>query len=83
MRRDLSRSELVAIVEELRQLEPALDRSKDLFKLLEVNVPCPGDQLDAMVYGPYFEWVEPEWPAVEVVERALAYEPIITPPANR
>ena len=80
MRRDLSQAELVAIVEELRQLEPALGRSKSLFMLLEANVPCPGDQLDTMVYGPYFEWVEPEWPAEEVIERALAYEPIITPP---
>ena len=82
MRQDLSRAELVAIVEELRTLEPALDRSKEMFRLLEVNVPCPSDQLDAMVYGPYFEWVEPEWPAGEVIDKALSYEPILTPPPS-
>ncbi|GAB5520924.1 MAG: hypothetical protein RhofKO_31750 [Rhodothermales bacterium] len=67
-------------MEELRQLEPALNRSKELFMVLGANVPCPDDQLDTMVYGPYFEWVEPEWPADKVIDEALAYEPIVTPP---
>lgn len=82
MRRDRSRAERVALVEELRQLGLALDRSKELFSLLKANVPCPGDSLDAMVFGAYVEWVEPEQPADEVIDQALAYEPIVTPPPS-
>ena len=81
MRRDLSRSELIAIVEELRTLDPTEPRSHELFALLDTNVPLPGGRLDAMVYGYDYSGDVPSPTADVVIDRALAYEPLVTPPS--
>ena len=83
MHHDPTRAELVGIVEELRRLDPNEDRSKELFGALEARVPCPSDLLHALIYGQDFEWIAPDDPAEEVIERALAYQPLITPPPQR
>ena len=80
MRRDLSRAELIAIVEELRTLDPTEPRSHDLFAVLDANVPYPGGPLDAMVYGYDYSGDDPNPSADAVVDRALGYEPLVTLP---
>jgi hypothetical protein len=83
MRRDLTRAQLIGIVDELRQLDLPPERRREQFALLEANVPCPGDMLEALVYGSDFEYVEPEGSAAEAVDLALAYTPLVTPPPAR
>ncbi|WP_166242973.1 hypothetical protein [Paenibacillus turpanensis] len=66
---DITKEELVEIV---RRLQGDLPHGETAFylQLLEANVPMPG--VSDLVY---WDELEPE----EIVERALAYEPIILP----
>jgi hypothetical protein len=77
MRRDLSKPELVALVQRIMDCEGTEDEVRGMVRLLEANVPDP--DVSDLIYRPR----DGEPTAEEVVERALAYHPILLPPGGQ
>lgn len=70
----LTRTELIALVEQISTPGPDDDELAELLELLEANVPHPTPS-ELIFYGPGGR----EMSAAEVVDTALAYKPIILP----
>lgn len=70
MRRDLSRSELVDLVQQIMAATGTEEDHMDMIALLEANVPHP--RVSDLIYYPKHE--EPT--AESVVDEALMYKPI-------
>lgn len=77
MRRDLSREELVDLVRRIRSGEGTETEQEDLLALLEANVVHPA--VSDLVFWPE----TPNPTAEDIVDEALAYRPVLTPPHER
>ena len=75
MDQPLSKEELIALVSKLMRAEGTGRERNEWLKLLERNVPDP--DMSDLIY-----WPKREMTAEEIVETALAYEPIRLPPRS-
>lgn len=72
MEKKLSREELIELVKKLMNFKGTEEESIELLQRIEANV------LDPYI-SDYIFWSKPELTAEEVVDKALAYKPIILP----
>lgn len=72
MAAELTRDEAIALVERIMSVDYA-DEGKlgGWLNQLERDLVCPGGYVSNLIY-----WSDPELTAAEVVDRALAYQPI-------
>lgn len=70
--RELDREELIALVETIFRCEGSEEEHEKMYELLTKNL------IDPEV-GNYMYWSNPQMTAEEVVDKALAFKPIILP----
>jgi len=69
---ELTRDEAIALVERIMSVDYADDGELGgWLDQLERDLACPGGYVSNLIY-----WSDPELTAAEVVDRALAYQPI-------
>jgi hypothetical protein len=73
----LSRGELIELVRRICEAEGMEEEQDEMMELLEANVPHP-EVSDLIFYPPSGVELSPE----EIVDRALAYKPIVPPPSS-
>ncbi|MEU0960980.1 e9imm peptide [Micromonospora aurantiaca] len=72
MAAELTRDEAIALVERIMSVDYADDGELGgWLNQLERDLVCPGGYVSNLIY-----WSDPELTAAEVVDRALAYQPI-------
>ncbi|MCF7982596.1 MAG: bacteriocin immunity protein [Pseudomonadales bacterium] len=73
--RKLTKSELVSLVRKIMDVDGTEEELDDMETLLEQNVPHP--EVSDLIFC-----AEEELTPEEIVEKALAYKPLVTPPPN-
>lgn len=71
----LSRNELIDLVERIMKDQGNEQEIDQWLVMLEQHVPHP--EISNLIF-----WNDKDWSAAEIVDMALAYEPILLPPSS-